>query len=195
MDIVLNGLYKSFEGKMVLQNFSCRLREGRTTCITGPSGVGKTTLLRILMGLEQPDAGTIEGLGTRRLSAVFQEERFCENLTAVRNIGLVLPGRLNRPLIEDELRALSLTDADFSGPVRELSGGMRRRVALARALLVDYDLLLLDEPLKGLDDAVKARVMAHLYERTAGRTVVMVTHDLREAAELGADIITLEEPQ
>ena len=123
MDIVLNGLYKSFEGKMVLQNYSRRLREGRTTCITGPSGVGKTTLLRILMGLEQPDAGTIEGLGTRRLSAVFQEERFCENLTAVRNIGLVLPGRLNRPLIEDELRALSLTDADFSGPVRELSGG------------------------------------------------------------------------
>lgn len=191
MGIILTNLHKAYEDKPVLSGFSAHIKEGVTTCIAGPSGVGKTTLLRIIMGLEQPDSGRVEGLMGRKCSAVFQEERFCENLTAVRNIALIMPGKINRPLIEAELRALALNDADFSSPVRELSGGMRRRVALARALLADYDLLLLDEPLKGLDDGIKAQVLNHLHRRTLGRTVIMVTHDLREAAELRADIISL----
>ena len=91
-DIVIRGLCKAFDGKQVLRDFSAALPAGQVTGLMAPSGAGKTTLLRILMGLETPDRGTITGLEGLRLSAVFQEDRLCENLNPVSNLRLVTPG-------------------------------------------------------------------------------------------------------
>lgn len=183
-DIVIRGLSKAFDGKQVLRDFSAVLPAGQVTGLMAPSGAGKTTLLRILMGLEMPDRGTITGLQCLRLSAVFQEDRLCENLNLVSNLRLVTP-TLSQPAAEEALTAVGLTDC-LHQPVRELSGGMRRRVAILRALLAEYDLLFLDEPFKGLDRETKEVVMADTRRRCDGRTVLFVTHDPTELKAIGA---------
>ena len=183
-DIVIRGLSKAFDGKQVLRDFSAVLPEGQVTGLMAPSGAGKTTLLRILMGLETPDRGTITGLQGLRLSAVFQEDRLCENLNLVSNLRLVTP-TLSQSAAEKALTAVGLTDC-LHQPVRELSGGMRRRVAILRALLAEYDLLFLDEPFKGLDRETKEVVMADTRRRCDGRTVLFVTHDPTELEAMGA---------
>ena len=183
-DIVIEGLWKSFGEKMVLHDFSAVLPAGATTGLMAPSGAGKTTLLRILMGLERPDRGTISGLECLRLSAVFQEDRLCENLNPVSNLRLVTPS-LRREQAEEALRTVGLSDC-MEQPARELSGGMRRRVAILRALLAEYDLLFLDEPFKGLDRETKEVVMADTRRRCDGRTVLFVTHDPTELEAMGA---------
>lgn len=183
-DIVIRGLSKAFEGKQVLRDFSAVLPAGQVTGLMAPSGAGKTTLLRILMGLEMPDRGTITGLQGLRLSAVFQEDRLCENLNLVSNLRLVTP-TLSQSAAEKALTAVGLTDC-LHQPVRELSGGMRRRVAILRALLAEYDLLFLDEPFKGLDRETKEVAMADTRRRCDGRTVLFVTHDPTELEAMGA---------
>ena len=189
-NITLNELYKAYGGNQVLKGFSAVIPVGKTTGIMAPSGAGKTTLLRILMGLEKQDRGIIQGLEGLRLSAVFQEDRLCENLSSASNIRLVCSGKSQRE-IEDALAALGLSGCAHQ-PARELSGGMRRRVALLRALMAEYDLLFLDEPFKGLDVDTKAEAMEYTRLRTAGKTVLLVTHDLEEAQSLGAHtMITL----
>ena len=179
-DIVIRGLCKAFDGKQVLRDFSAALPAGQVTGLMAPSGAGKTTLLRILMGLETPDRGTITGLEGLRLSAVFQEDRLCENLNPVSNLRLVTPA-LSRTAAAEALAAVGLTDCQRQ-PARELSGGMRRRVAILRALLAEYDLLFLDEPFKGLDQETKEIVMADTRRRCAGRH-----HRVDRQALSGAD--------
>ncbi len=183
-DIVIRGLCKAFDGKQVLRDFSAVLPAGQVTGLMAPSGAGKTTLLRILMGLETQDRGIITGLDGLRLSAVFQEDRLCENLNPVSNLRLVTPA-LSWEAAEAALATVGLTDCPCQ-PARELSGGMRRRVAILRALLTEYDLLFLDEPFKGLDQETKEIVMADTRRRCAGRTVLFVTHDPAELEALGA---------
>ena len=188
--IEIADLCKSYDGKPVLEHFSARIPAGRVTALMAPSGGGKTTLLRILMGLEAPDSGRISGLDGLRKSAVFQEDRLCENLDPVANLRLVSP-RLGREEALSAMEAVGLTDCARQ-PVSELSGGMRRRVAILRALLTDWDILFLDEPFKGLDEETKRTVMADTRRRCAGGTVLLVTHDPTEPEALGAgQIITL----
>lgn len=155
----------------------------------GPSGCGKTTLLNILLGLERTDRGTITGL-PGRMSAVFQEERLCEDFSAVTNVRLV-----TGKSVSDEEIARCLSSLGLSGsthvPVRELSGGMKRRVAIARAVLAEGELLILDEPFKGLDEATRETVAAEMRRRTIGKTVVMVTHDPAEAMMMEAEVIEM----
>lgn len=182
-DIVIKNLCKAYEGRPVLKDLTATLPAGRVTGLMAPSGAGKTTLLRLLMGLEQPDAGTITGLEGLRLSVVFQEDRLCDNLSAVNNIRLVNPA-LSVQAVQQALAQVGLAGASQQ-PACELSGGMRRRVAILRALLAEYDLLLLDEPFKGLDAATKASVMADTQQRICGRTVLFVTHDASELTALG----------
>lgn len=184
MDISIQGLSKAYGENRVLTDFSAVLPAGAVTCIMAPSGRGKTTLLRILMGLEQPDSGAIQGLEGKRRSVVFQEDRLCENLSPVSNIRLVCPER-NRAQILEAMEAVGLSGC-AAQPVRELSGGMRRRVAILRALLAHYDILFLDEPFKGLDAETKAIVMAYVAEQSAGKTVLLVTHDPTESHVLRA---------
>lgn len=181
MAIEIRGLSKAFDGKPVLRDFSCTVEEGAVTCIMGPSGVGKTTLLNILLGLLPPDAGDCGTLPGLRCSAVFQEDRLCENLSAVDNVRVVTGNAVSRAQITQALDAIGL-EGSGRQPVRELSGGMRRRVAIVRALLAAYDVLILDEPFKGLDAKTKARTIAYLKAQAQGRTVIMITHDAQEAA-------------
>ena len=147
--IQVRNLSKSFGDKAVLRNFSADFPAGAVTAVMAPSGGGKTTLLRLLMGLETADGGTVEGLEGLRQSAVFQEDRLCENLSAQANLRLVNPS-LSAKEAEEALAAVGLAGCGGQR-VAEFSGGMRRRVAILRALLARWDVLFLDEPFKGLD--------------------------------------------
>lgn len=169
-------LSKAYGEKQVLHQLSATFPEGETTCIMGRSGCGKTTLFRLMMGLETPDSGSISGIQGKRISAVFQENRLCENLSAVSNVRLVCANRFSRPQIEQSFAEVGL-DGCLDQPVRELSGGMKRRVAIVRALLTDFDLLFLDEPFKGLDLETERLTAAYLLRKTAGKTVFLVSHD------------------
>lgn len=183
----LNNISKAYDGKIVLDHLSMEIEDGVTTCIMAPSGAGKTTLLRILMGLEKADGGCVEGLEGMRFSAVFQEERLCEYMSAVENIRLVTP-RLERQAVLRELEKLGLGGSGMK-PVSSLSGGQRQRVNILRALLAEYDVLFLDEPFKGLDDVLRKKVIAYVKDKTAGKTVLFVTHDKSEALAMEAKII------
>ena len=189
MDIELKNIEKSFGEKTVLRNFSCRFSEGKTTCIMGPSGCGKTTLLRLLLGLEVPDSGQISGMAERRKSAVFQEDRLCEGVSAVSNLRMVSPA-LSRREAEAFLSRLGLGDS-LHQPLREFSGGMKRRVAILRAISAEYDVLLADEPFQGLDEATRCLTMEYFKAQTAGKTVLLVTHEEREAAFFGGELLVL----
>ncbi len=184
MDIVVKDLCKSYGPLQVLQNFSCTFPHGRVSCITGSSGRGKTTLLRLLMGLEQPDSGSISGLEGARLSAVFQEDRLCENLSAVSNLRLVQRNRMPKEQLLRELEKIGLSDCGDK-PVREFSGGMKRRVAMVRAMLAEFDVLILDEPFKGVDAKTYALVTSYVREKIPGKTVLLVSHDPRDIEQLG----------
>ena len=183
-DIQLSGLSMAYKGKTVLINFSLTIPAGVTTCIMAPSGAGKTTLLRILMGLEQPQSGKITGLENQKISAVFQEDRLCMGLNAPANI------RLPSPLLPESQVLAAMEEIGLYGcahqPVRELSGGMKRRVAILRGLLADWDVLFLDEPFAGLDQATREAVMEFARKICRGRTVLLVTHDITEARGLSA---------
>ena len=188
-DILVRALCKQFEGKTVLRDFSASFAAGQTTCVMGRSGCGKTTLLNILMGFLAPDAGQITGIPPC-LSAVFQEDRLLDGFCARTNISFVCP-QLSAQEIDRHLAAVGLT-MDAAQPVSELSGGMRRRVAIVRAVLANGDLLLLDEPFKGLDESTRAMVAEYLRTETAGRTVIMVTHDPDEVALMGGRLLKME---
>ena len=188
-DLVIQGLNKRFGEKRVLEAYSATIRAERVTCVMGPSGCGKTTLLHILMGLEKADSGTITGLPAR-ISAVFQEDRLCEDFSAVSNIRLVTGKTVSEDEIMQCLSAFGLAGSE-QVPVRELSGGMKRRVAIARAVLAEGELLILDEPFKGLDEATREAVATEMKRRIAGRTVFMVTHDPAEAVLMDADVLEM----
>lgn len=181
-------IVKCFGDNTVLEKFSHEFTEGKATAVLGRSGGGKTTLLSILMGLLPPDSGEVVREG--RISAIFQEDRLCENLTASANIRLVTGKRLTKAQIASELAAVGLAGCEEK-PVRELSGGMKRRTAMLRALLAEYDILFADEPFKGLDEITRADVMRYFKEKTAGRTVVFVTHDTNECEALADEVIQL----
>ena len=186
-DITLINISKRFGDKQVLSRVSLTLPKGETTCLMAPSGAGKTTLLRILLGLLAPDEGRVEGLEGRKLAAVFQEDRLVETMDPVSNLRLFSP-KLSRIAVKDALIAFGLEDS-LRQPVRELSGGMRRRVALLRALLTDWDFLALDEPFKGLDAETKRTVIRRTREYTDGKTVLLVTHDEEEAEWMGSKVV------
>ena len=191
MNLELRGIFKSYGERRVLAGFSHVFPEGRVSCVLGPSGCGKTTLLRLIAGLEAPDAGEILGLPRGGLAMVFQEDRLPPQLDAAACVRCALPKAPDRERrIAAALEALGLGDVGGQ-PVREFSGGMRRRVALARALLYPAPLVLMDEPFKGLDDATRDRAVACARPLLAGRTVLLVTHDAQDARAFDAEILRL----
>lgn len=189
-DIVITGLCKRYGELVVLDDFSAVFPAGRITCLMGRSGRGKTTLLRILLGLERADGGVIEGL-PRRFSAVFQEDRLCDELSAAENVKLAAPRRTAQE-IGAAFSALLLDAEAQKKPASELSGGMRRRVAIARALLAEGEVLVMDEPFKGLDEKTRDAVIAFVKEAVAGRTVILVTHDEEDVRALDATLLRME---
>ncbi|MCI9199548.1 MAG: ATP-binding cassette domain-containing protein [Lachnospiraceae bacterium] len=197
MDIVINSLSKKYGEKEVIKNFSARIKDGSVLSVMAPSGGGKTTLLRILAGLETADKGYIEGLENKKVSMVFQEDRLCNDLNAITNIRIICGKKNNGPKgitdsrIYDELEKAGLKGNE-KYPVRELSGGMRRRIAIVRALMADYDILILDEPFAGLDWENKKRMADYIKEKSKGKTVILVTHDKAEAEIMGGEILNLK---
>lgn len=184
--IGLLNVTKRFLNQTVLSNISLDFAPGQVTCLWGPSGIGKTTVLRLLLGLIQPDMGQV--FTPERKSAVFQEDRLLPWLSPVYNLRFVTEGR------EDKIIAL-LTELglseDLKKPVSDFSGGMKRRVAIARALVADYDLLLLDEPFKGLDQDSKAQAARLILKEARGKTMILVSHDQTEAELMGARLLSL----
>ena len=180
------GLTKRFGEKTLFEDLDLTLAE--PAVLWAPSGWGKTTLLRILMGLEAPDSGTVQGVG--RVGAVFQEDRLCPQLTAAANLTLTGHG-LTPQDAERELRTLGFTDAELALPAARLSGGQKRRAALLRALWAGCDTLLLDEPFTGMDPETMKKAAALLKERRGERAVLLATHDREAIRELGWRVIDL----
>ena len=173
MDIKVDHISKAYGEQQVLQDLSCVFPEGKTTCIRGRSGCGKTTLIRLLLRLDVPDKGKIEGVSDRKLSAAS-------------NIRLVCTETITDRELEEAYKAVALTEV-WQKPVRELSGGMRRRVSILRALLAESDCVIMDEPLRGLDEKTRAKTIDYILKKTEGKTLIFVTHEEKEAVWLKAD--------
>ena len=207
----LTGVSKSYSGKTVLHPTDLQIPAGETTVLIGPSGCGKSTLLRLMIGLIPPDSGTVrfqqqevtkETVLTLRqkMGYVIQEGGLFPHLIAERNVSLMArhldweQKRIQTRI--QELRELThLAEDVLRRFPAQLSGGQRQRVSLMRALMLDPDLLLLDEPLGALDPMIRAELQSELREifRSLGKTVVLVTHDMGEAAYFGNSIVLLRE--
>ena len=173
----------------VLERQSLTLGSGQRMALMGPSGCGKTTLLRIALGLMEPTEGSVENT-FRKTTAVFQEPRLLPWRTALQNVNLVLgDGKQTLETAKKYLKQVKLEDAMDKYP-RELSGGMQQRAALARALAAEGDLLVLDEPFKAMDEALRGQVMALVNKTNAA--ILLVTHEESEAKALGCEIIKLQ---
>jgi NitT/TauT family transport system ATP-binding protein len=192
--IAVRGLTVHFGGRVVLDGLDLDVPDDGVMAVMGPNGCGKTTLGRVLLGLLAPTAGSVRGLGGTR-AAVFQEDRLCEQLDAVANVRLVLPRDAEAVEVAAELHALGLSEDSLGCPVRELSGGQRRRVTIARALLAEADLMVLDEPFTGIDVTARDRVLERVAQASAGSSVVLITHDRDDAARLGATVVDLPQAQ
>ncbi len=188
--LIVKNLYKSYEDLAVLSGLSLTLEAGTVYCLMGPSGIGKTTLLRLILGLEKPDDGEIiRGTDDRmRITAVFQEDRLCETFSPLDNIRLTVSGALSPSQIRAELCRL-LPEESVTRPVNTLSGGMKRRVAIARALLTPSDAILMDEPFTGLDEDTKLHVISYIKEKADGRLLLITTHQEGDAALLDAKLL------
>lgn len=176
--------------KPILEHFTLRLPEAGTACLLGPSGCGKTTLLRLLAGLETPQAGSVVHLP--KAAVVFQEDRLLPWATARQNVSVVLRGNqeLARQKAGEWLQKFGLAGSEDVLPGK-LSGGMRQRVSLARALAFEPELLLLDEPFHALDAETKAVCARVIREEGTQKRTILVTHDLAEARTLSDSIIQL----
>ena len=209
----LTAVSKTYDGTQVLQPIDMTVDQGRTTVLIGPSGCGKSTLIRTMMGLIWPDSGTVRFEGTevtptnalllrRRMGYVIQDGGLFPHLNARGNVSLMARYLgWSQERVESRLAELaSLTQFPREGLDRypvQLSGGQRQRVALMRALMLDPDVLLLDEPLGALDPMIRSELQADLRKifQTLGKTVVMVTHDMGEAGFFGDTIVLLRDGQ
>ena len=187
MELRVINLNKAFGTHIVLKDTSMTFPEGKRTVLMGDSGCGKTTLLRILMGLERRDSGEITGV-PECVSAVFQEDRLLEGFNAVSNVAFATDRDITKEAILRHLAEVGLYDSAYQS-VSELSGGMKRRVAIVRAILAKKELLLLDEPLKGLDEHSREQTAAYIKRHSEGVTTIIVTHDIDEVALMDAGLI------
>ena len=190
MSIIITDLCKTFDDNEVLKNVNITLKDNSIYCLMGSSGIGKTTLLRILIGLERADSGSVSGIDTKSISCMFQEDRLIPYLSAIDNVRIVLHGKNNRDEIRNNLLSI-LPDDSLDIPVSSLSGGMKRRVALARALSYPGKLIILDEPFTGLDKDTKLNVIDYILNMRNNRTLLIATHETDDANLLGAEIIKL----
>ena len=198
MEIIIRDLSKSYGGRPVLSGLNMTFTSQSPCCLMSPSGSGKTTLFRILMGLETADSGSIHFTddtgrtlpGRPGFSVVFQEDRLCEAFTPLENVRMTAGRSLPPEQILKEM-ALLLPEESLDRPVSTLSGGMKRRTALCRAILTPSSVLLMDEPFTGLDDAMRRQVIRYLLERLEGRLLLLSTHSQEDVSLLGGKCFRL----
>jgi NitT/TauT family transport system ATP-binding protein len=185
--IKLNNVTVEFENKKILQNLSFSFEAGKKYALMGASGAGKTTILNVIAGLLSPTIGSID-TDVKKIAYVFQEPRLYDWMSILENVAVVSP--LSNKEAKDEakkiLSALGLGESLLLYP-SELSGGMKQRVSIARAIAYNPDLLLLDEPFRALDESTRICVAEYMFEAVKGKTVIMVTHDINDTVY--ADII------
>lgn len=164
-------LTKSYDERTVVNKLTAEYYSDETYYFESPSGSGKTTLFRLLAGLEMADSGTLQGNATS-VGYLFQEDRLCEEYSAIKNIELITGSTF---VAREALKEL-LPEEDLEKPCKELSGGMKRRVALVRSMVTGADLILLDEPFNGLDEENRVKVKAYLEAHGKGSIVLIATH-------------------
>ncbi|MFP4481288.1 MAG: ABC transporter ATP-binding protein [Thermovirgaceae bacterium] len=213
--ISLRNVSVSFDRKLVLQNVTLEMHRGKTTCLLGSSGCGKTTTLRVIAGLQRFEGGEVSFFGRtiqsdtpenaivplrRKLGVVFQNGALFDSMTVGQNIGFPLQyckGIADTQKIKETvskmLKHVELGDVAEMFPA-ELSGGMRKRVAIARALVHEPEVILLDEPTTGLDPVTARHIDALLYDlgHKFSVAVLVVTHDLVSALGIGDNLVLME---
>lgn len=190
----VNRLDKAFGGQVILSSVSVQMDPGMRVCLMAPSGAGKTTLLRAISMLERPDGGQIAG--NDLISVVFQDDRLIEGRSALENIALTARDKAEIVRGDELLSELIPDESTWQNKqVRDLSGGMKRRVQIARALAHRSSIVLMDEPFSGLDDAAKRSAACVILNALDGRALLVATHDEDDAALLDASIMTLDSLQ
>jgi NitT/TauT family transport system ATP-binding protein len=198
MSLHIKKLHKSYDDLLLFSNFNLDIAEGEITCILGPSGGGKTTLLNIIAGLVEPNGGNLVGFNGKVLSYIFQDPRLLPWKTVQENIEFVLHDTFDQnqrqAVASRFIKLVELNEFAKYYPW-QLSGGMRQRVAIARAFAYPSDLILMDEPLKGLDVKLKLNLLKAFTRiwQTDKRTVIFVTHDVEEALMLGHNIVVFNQ--
>jgi ABC-type nitrate/sulfonate/bicarbonate transport system ATPase subunit len=183
----IKNLTKSFDNKQVFDNFNLTIPDGEISFLMGESGCGKTTLMRIIAGLDTDFTGEITKNGNF-ISYVFQEPRLFPALSVKQNLELVSKG--SSLSLEEILDIVELKGEENSYP-DSLSGGMKMRLALARAIYHNGDIFLMDEPFSALDIAMKERIMPKIFELLKGKTVLVISHSIEEATAYSKNIIKL----
>ena len=182
----------SYGDQKILSNLSFSLARGEILALTAPSGEGKSTVLNLIAGLRKPSGGRIE-CNAQKIAYAFQEPRLFPWLTVEENLAAVLPKNANRAPIAHALDTVELLEAANLYPA-ELSGGMKSRASLARALVYGADLLLLDEPFAALDRDLRSRLAARLRTdcKARGITVILVTHQAEDLQALADRVLKLD---
>ena len=195
MSLKINGLNKAFDKKVIFSSFEHTFSDTGLYLVSGKSGVGKTTLLRIIAGLDKNYSGTVLGGGVKNVSFAFQEYRLFPNLSALNNVLLAAfndESAENKKATVDMLRYFEFTDEDMNLSPDELSGGMKQRVSLARAFLKDCPILILDEPTKELDSRLRKKVVELIEKEAKKRLVILVTHTAEDVEGLQYTKIVLD---
>jgi ABC-type sugar transport systems, ATPase components len=179
MKIILRDVTKSYDGRLVISGFSHEFETGEAYVIEGASGIGKTTLLRIIAGLETCDSGSVVYKDNPKpgFAPVFQETRLVDYLDAVRNIKLACGGMTDAKIKEELLKIIPASELDKK--ISELSGGTARRVEIVRAILSPSDVLIMDEPLTGLDDKTADLVSSYISDNIGERIFIASSHNKR----------------
>lgn len=199
MSIRLHNLDFNYKNQKVITNLSLEIADGEILCVMGESGCGKTTLLGLLTGRLKPENGKINGISGKRIGMVFQENRLLEEFSAESNIllgcdrGFYPWDSVNsrhwkkaekRKLIDEHLKLVGLEEASKE-KVKNLSGGMKRRVAIVRAMMTDCDILVMDEPFQGLDTENRRKAIDYIRQYKGDRTLLLVTHEKEDVERLG----------
>ena len=193
----LKNLTKSYDDKVIFRDFSMEIEKNRITCLLGKSGCGKTTLLNVLSSITGEFTVEHSDFEKLRYSYIFQEPRLLDNYTVYKNLQFVLDSKhLSKAEMDESIMScLKMVEMDKYSHYypNQLSGGMAQRVSIARAFVKDFDVLLMDEPFKGLDPTQKEDIMERFLEmwRQNRKTVIYVTHNLEEALCLAYDIHVL----
>lgn len=186
--IEIKNISFSFGNNKIISDLSLEIEAGKTYCIMGKSGVGKTTLMKLISGLIKPDDGEITGTEKLKKSFIFQENRLLPNLSVYENLKYV---SADENKISEALKNTDLL-SEKNKMTGELSGGMARRVAIARATAFDGDIFFIDEPLYGLDVKTSQDILELIKNTVKNKTAIIITHSPEEAFYLSDKIVFLK---